>query len=193
MFHCLTSGAIGSSYSALGAENAPLGLGAGDYYKAGTRFTWLVPSVDFGLALSFDPGGAARSTLAASLAATGYHVSVVSGERGGPLEVSGSQNIDRAHATDIREQITQLAESAGFILTRPVQFNVEIANSTWRVGQPGSTTTWGDKTPVAPTSIFNELGVDLTGDTSFVGGSLKNLVLYGAIALGIFAVISSRK
>lgn len=197
MFHCLTDdyrglGAIGS-FSALGATNAPLGLGASDYYKAGTPFMWLAPGADFGFALSLDPGRDARSALAANLAANGYRVKVVFGERGGPLEVSGSQNIDRAQAVHIRDQITQAAEAAGFILTRPVQFNAEVPSSSWRVGDPGSVTMWGDKTPVAPTSIFNELGVDLTGDTSFMGGSIKNLILYGAIGLGIFALISSKR
>lgn len=182
---------VAESFRGFGAVAS--GLGVLGYYKAGTPFMWLAPVADFGFALSLDPGRDARNTLAANLAAAGYQVSVIYGERGGPLEVSGAQNIDRAQAADIRNQITQLAQAAGFILPQPIQFNAQVSGSSWQVGDPGSSTTWGDRTPVAPKSIFDELGVDLSGDTSFVGGSIKNLILYGAIGLGIFALISSKR
>jgi hypothetical protein len=180
-------------FGALGADNAPVGESARGYYQAGTPFLWLAPAADFGFAFSTDPGRDARNTLAAVLANSNYRVRVIYGQRGGPLEVSGTQGIDRSSALHIREQITQAAEQAGFYLTRPVQFNVESSGSSFRVGAPGSNTIWGDRTPVVPTSIFNELGVDLTGDTSFVGGSVKNLILYGAIGLVAFALITRKR
>lgn len=188
-------------FGGLGADNAPPGIGALNYYRAGTRFLWLAPTASVsapigvgGISLLFmDLAGDARNKLANALRSQAYNVQVVYGG-GEALEVSGSQGIDRASALDIRNQITQAAEAAGFRLTRPVQFSVETpADSSWRVGAPGSDTQWGDRTPVEPKSIFSELGLDLTGDTSFVGGSIKNLMVYGAIGLLAYAVITRRR
>src|SRR6267142_6194029 len=193
-FYCPASDGVNGfgfpGFAGLG-DNAAIGKAAGDYYIKGTKFLWLSPQTDFSFGWSLDPGADARNALASALAQSGYAVSTVFGERGGALEVSGSQNIDRAHATDIRNQITQLATQAGLLLVSPVQFNVENpATSVWQVGQPGSAKVWGDQTPVAVKSLPAELGLDLSGDTSFVGGSIKNLAIYGGLGLLAFFLIS---
>jgi len=195
-FYCPASDGLNGfgfrGYAGLG-DNAPTGKAVGDYYIKGTKFLWLSPQTDFGFAWSTDPGADARNTLAAGLASLGYNVSTIFGERGGVLEVSGSQNIDRGHATDIRNQITQAAQKAGFLLVAPVQFNVENpATSVWQVGAPGSKTTWGDQTPVAPKSIFAEAGIDASGDVSFAGGTFKNIAIYAGLALLAFFRISKK-
>lgn len=201
--HCLTDSYTGlGAIGLLGADNEPpVGLGVDAYYRAGTPFMFIAQDTAVAPALSFNPAESARSALASALAGSGYKVKVIYGSPsmltfgsgGGVLEVSGYQNIDRAKAFHIRDQIIGAAQAAGFNRLAGILFNVESSGSNWRVGSPGAQTQWGDLTPVAPVSIFQELGVDLSGDTSFIGGSIKNLVLYGAIGLGIFALISSRR
>lgn len=212
MFGCGIQGVCG--LGSLGADNAPVGDAARAYYVAGTPFLWLAPATGVraplgvgGISMLFmDLARDARNKLAATLASAGYDVRVVAdsasrltgqgwigGSSDGVLEVSGSQRIDRASALHIRDQITQAAENAGFNILRAVQFNVEAAGSPFRVGMPGSVRQWGDTAPVVPRNIFTELGVDLTGDTSFVGGSIKNLMLYAGVGLLAFAVISRKR
>lgn len=188
--HCAASGFSG--LGSFGVSNAPVGSAVNAYYNAGTPFQWITPNAEFGFAFSLDPGTDARNALAAALGANRYNVRVIYGERGGPLEVSGSQGMDRRQAIDIRNEITDAAQKAGFSLGK-VLFNVEAPGSPFRVGSPGSVSTWGDLTPVAPKNIFDELGVGFAGDPSFVGGSLKNIAIYAGIGLLVFALISSRK
>lgn len=180
-----------SGFGSLG-QFVNVGQGQNNYYVKGTKFLWTSPQTDFGFGWSTDPGKDARAALAAALAANGYTVKVIYGERGGPLEVSGSQNSDRRVANDINWQITNAAKAAGFYLLSPILFNVETPESNWQVGTPGAVTVWGDQAPVATQNIFEELGVNLTGDDSFIGGTIKNLAIYAGVGLLIFALISRK-
>lgn len=145
-----------------------------DYYVKGTKFLWLVPSPITGFGLSFDPGEDARASLAAKLGAAGYNVRVIYSS-GNALEVSGSQNTDRASIYHIRDQITQTAQAAGFTLgPLPVQFSVEKPGSTFQVGNTGSQTTWADTTPPIVTGIPTELGLNPFGDKN-AGRNLPSL------------------
>lgn len=130
-----------------------------DYYVRGTPFLWLVPVVEVGFGLSIDPFEDARNKLASFLNTNGYNARVVA-LRGGALEVSGSQNIDRASKLNIRDQITAFARAAGFLWSMPVQFNVESAGSSFRVGSSGATQTYGDRTPVPVKDALTEFGVN---------------------------------
>ncbi len=182
-------GGFGSLGTTL-AETIPGGQGLDAYYKKGTPFQWIAQSADSGFALSVDPFADARNALAVALANAGYSVKVVAGERRQPLEVSGYQNMDRAKGFHIRDQITALAKAAGFSYLNGILFNVETPSSNWRVGSSGSTTTWGDNTPQPVGNIFDEFGLGLAGDNSFVGGSVKNLVIYAGLGLAAFFLIS---
>lgn len=188
-------------FGALGETRiqTPSGLGVNDYYRKGTPFLLTVRETLVAPALSFDPAESARSALAAALVNAGYSVNViygvpsmlVFGSGGGVLEVSGFQNIDRAKGYHIRDQILGLARAAGFTKLDGVLFNIEnpVASS-WRVGSPGSTATWGDQNPVVTRSLPEELGLDLSGDPSFMGGSIKNLAIYGGLGLLAFFLIT---
>lgn len=173
-------------------DNAPVGEAATGYYKAGTKFLWFAPSVDVGFALALDPWNDALNSLRGALAAKQYKVSVISGERGGALEVSGFQSIDRSSATDIRDQINGFVQAAGFDLGAPIQFNVEApALSSWQVGSAGAAQVFGDKTPVATKNIFDELSIpNIAGDLSFAGGTTKNIAIYAGLGLLAFFLIS---
>jgi hypothetical protein len=183
-----------SGFGALGLtrvqESIPGGQGINDYYRKGTPFMWLAQQADSGFAFAIDPAADARNALALSLANAGYNVKVIFGERGGPLEVSGTQKIDRAKGFHIRDDIMRSARAAGFATLNGILFNVETPDSNWRVGSPGSDTTWGDRTPVAPVSLFDEFGLDLAGDPNYLGGTFKNLAIYAGIGLLAFFLIT---
>jgi len=160
-----------------------------NFYVKGTRFLWLVPVVDVGFALSLDPFEDARNALASSLAASGYNVQVVA-LREGALEVSGSQNIDRGSAFDVRDQITNAARQAGFLWSMPVQFNVESSSSSFRVGSAGATTTYGDRTPVAPKDALTEFGVNPFSSDPSGKRNIPNLsggtgTIIGVVVIGL--------
>jgi hypothetical protein len=181
-----------SGYTSFGI----VGRGAGEYYRARTPFSWLVQNAYAG-----DPAGS-RQQLTRLLRNQRYSVNVVFGIAGtwaywsgannlGVLEVTGYQDLDRGQVEHVAEQIRQTALQAGFELHSEPMFNL--------TGSPGATPqtsgsrqTWGDQTPVETKSIFSEIGVDLSGDTSFVGGSIKNLAIYAGIGLVVFALLTRK-